>query len=87
MNDRPFSVDITLNWEGLLSCIERRGTPDRVYFIELLWDEEVQTAICDRFGLLDGLDPDDAFFEQERLVKLQRFLGYDFVWPLVASLS
>jgi uroporphyrinogen decarboxylase len=79
MVDRPFSVDITPNWEGLLSCIERRGQPDRVYFIELLWDEEVQTAICDRFGLLDGLDPDDAFLEQKRLVKLQRFLGYDYV--------
>jgi uroporphyrinogen decarboxylase len=79
MNDRPFSVDIAPNWEGLLSCIERRGTPDRVYFVELLWDEEVQTAICERFGLLDGLDPDDAFFDQKRLVKLQRFLGYDFV--------
>jgi uroporphyrinogen decarboxylase len=63
----------------LVCCIERKGTPDRVYFIELLWDEEVQTAICDRFGLLDGLDPDDAFFEQKRLVKLQRFLGYDYV--------
>jgi uroporphyrinogen decarboxylase len=79
MNDCPFSVDITPNWEGLLSCIERWGTPDRVYFIELLWDEEVQTAICDKFGLLDGLDPDDAFLEQKRLVKLQRFLGYDYV--------
>jgi uroporphyrinogen decarboxylase len=79
MNNRPFSVDISPNWEGLLNCIERRGTPDRVYFIELLWDEEVQSAICDRFGLLDGLDLGDPFFEQKRLVKLQRFLGYDYV--------
>jgi uroporphyrinogen decarboxylase len=63
----------------LVCCIERKGTPDRVYFIELLWDEEVQAAICDRFGLLDGLDPGETFFEQSRLVKLQRFLGYDYV--------
>ena len=74
-----FSVDIAPDWEGLVRCIERKGTPNRVYFIELLWDAEVQTAICDRFGLLDGLDPGDVFFEQKRLVKLQRFLGYDFV--------
>jgi uroporphyrinogen decarboxylase len=79
MNDDLLSVDITPNWEGLLNCIERRGTPDRVYFIELLWDEEVQTAICDRFGLLDGLAPDDPFFKQKRLVRLNRFLGYDYV--------
>jgi uroporphyrinogen decarboxylase len=79
MDSSPFSIAITPNWEGLLNSIQRRGTPDRVYFIELLWDEEVQRAICQRFGLLDGLDPDDTFFEQKRLVRLQRFLGYDFV--------
>jgi uroporphyrinogen decarboxylase len=75
----PFSVDITPNWEGLVRCIERKGTPDRVYLIELLWDEEIQTTICDRYGLSDGLDPGDAFYGQKRLVRLQRFLGYDFV--------
>lgn len=75
----PFSVDITPNWKGLVRCIERKGTPDRVYFIELLLDEEVQTAICRRFDLLEGLDPDDPFFEQKRQVILQCFLGYDYV--------
>lgn len=79
MNGSPFSVDITPDWEGLVSCIKRRGTPDRVHFIELLWDKEVQTAICERFSLLDGLTRGDPFFEQKRLVKLQRFLGYDYV--------
>jgi len=79
MKDHPFSAEVTPNWEGLLGCIQRQGTPDRVYFIELLWDEEIKTAMCDRFGLLDGLDADDPYFEQKRLVRLQRFLGYDFV--------
>jgi uroporphyrinogen decarboxylase len=79
MNGSPFSVDIPPDWEGLVRCIQGQGTPDRVYFIELLWDQEVQTAICERFGLLDGLAPSDPFFEQRRLVKLQRFLGYDYV--------
>jgi uroporphyrinogen decarboxylase len=73
------SVGITPNWEGLLRCIQGRGTPDRVYFIELLWDEEVQTAICERFHLLGGLDPGDPYFAHKRLVVLQRFLGYDYV--------
>jgi uroporphyrinogen decarboxylase len=75
----PFSIDITPNWEGLVRCIERKGTPDRVYYIELLWDEEIQATICDRYRLLDGLDPRDEFYGQKRLVRLQRFLGYDFV--------
>ncbi len=79
MKNSPFSVEIEPNWEGLVRCIERQGTPDRVYFIELFLDAEVQTAICERFDLLDGLDTGDPFFEQKRQVILQRFLGYDYV--------
>jgi len=63
----------------LVRCIQREGTPDRVYFIELLIDDEVQRAICDRFDLLDGLDVGDQFYRQKRQVILQRFLGYDYV--------
>ncbi len=75
----PFSVEITPNWKGLVRCIQRRGMPDRVYFIELFLDPEVQTEICQRFQLLDKLDRSDPFFEQKRQVTLQRFLGYDYV--------
>ncbi len=75
----PFSVQITPDWEGLVRCILRQGTPERVHFIELFLDPEVQDAICTRFHLLEGLDPDDPFFEQKRQVRLQRFLGYDYV--------
>jgi len=75
----PFCVEITPNWEGLVRCIQRRGTPDRVYFIELFLDPEVQTAICQRFQLLDELDRSDPFFEQKRQIILHRFLGYDYV--------
>jgi len=79
MKNGFFSVDITPDWEALVRCIKRKGTPNRVHFIELFLDGEVQTAICSRFGLLDGLDPDDLFFEQKRQIRLQRFLGYDYV--------
>ncbi len=79
MNDTLFSVDATPNWEGLVRCIERKETPDRVYNIELFLDAEVQTAICEQFGLLDGLDPADSFFQQKRQITIQRFLGYDYV--------
>jgi uroporphyrinogen decarboxylase len=79
MQNSPFPVDVTPDWEGLVRCVARQGTPDRVHFIELFLDAEVQTAICGRFDLLDGLDPGDPFFEQKRLVMVQRFLGYDYV--------
>jgi len=79
MKGSPFSIDIAPDWEELVRCIERKGMPKRVHFIELFLDAEVQTALCDRFSLLDGLDPGGPFFEQKRQVILQRFLGYDYV--------
>jgi len=79
MNKAPFSVEITPDWEALYRCIQREGTPERVHFIELFLDMEVQDAICQRYGVLDGLDPEDPFFAQKRMVRTQRFLGYEYV--------
>ena len=59
MIDSSFSTAIAPDWEAFRACIERRGTPERVHYIELLLDPEVQDALCRRFGLLDGLDVDD----------------------------
>ncbi len=67
------------DWEGLVNCILRKGTPRRVHHIELFLDGEVQDAIAKAYHLLDGLDPDDPYFEQQKQVRLQRFLGYDYV--------
>ena len=67
------------DWEALESCIRREGTPRRVHFMELFLDDEVQDAICARFGLEAGLDRADPFFAEKRQIALQRFLGYDFV--------
>jgi uroporphyrinogen decarboxylase len=79
MKNSPFTVNIRPDWEALVRCIERQGTPERVHFIELFLDREVQAAICEEFGLLHGLDPGDPFYAQQALVRLQRFLGYDYV--------
>lgn len=38
-----------------MGCIGCQGAPDRVHVVEPFLDPEVQTDICDRFGLLDGL--------------------------------
>ena len=67
------------NWQGLVDCIMRRKTPDRVYNIELFLDKEIQDAVCRRFDLLSGLDDRDPAFELRRQIRIQRFLGYDFV--------
>jgi uroporphyrinogen decarboxylase len=77
--ESPFAVPVTPDWEAFRDTIMRKGTPSRVHHIELFLDWEVQDAICRRYHLLDDLDPDDAAFPYRRMVRLQRFLGYDYV--------
>ncbi len=79
MSKSPFAIDIAPDWESLVRCIRREGTPHRVHYIELFLDAEVQQAVCERFGLLDDLDPDDLYFDLKRQIAIQRFLGYDYV--------
>ncbi len=79
MSQSPFAVDITPDWESLVRCIRRGGTPQRVHTIELFLDAEVQQAVCERYGLEEGINPADPYFDLKRQVAIQRFLGYDFV--------
>jgi uroporphyrinogen decarboxylase len=79
MSMNSFSVDFKPDWDALRDCIERKGTPGRVHHIELFLDWEVQEAVCERFDLLDGLDADDPHFHLAREIRVQRFLGYDYV--------
>ena len=79
MNRSPFCRDVKPDWEALLRCIHRDGTPQRVHHLELFLDAEVQDAICARYRLLDGLDGADPFYDLNRQVTIQRFLGYDYV--------
>jgi uroporphyrinogen decarboxylase len=75
----PFAVPVSPDWEAFRNCIMRSGTPSRVHHIELFLDAEVQDAICRRFHLLEGLDEEDPTFPFERMMRVQRFLGYDYV--------
>jgi len=79
MTYSSFRKEMPPDWEGLVDCILRKGTPDRVHHIELFLDAEVQDAVCDKFGLLGGLDQNDPFFDLQRQIEIQRFLGYDYV--------
>jgi uroporphyrinogen decarboxylase len=74
-----FSKTISPDWEGFLRCLSRQGTPRRVYFIELYIDSEMKQAICDRFGLVEDLNPSDPHFSLQREIILQCYLGYDYV--------
>jgi len=75
----PFRINVVPDWQGLLKCLRREGTPARVHFIELFLDPEVQEEICKRYDLLTGMDAGDPFFLHRRQIILQNFLGYDYV--------
>lgn len=75
----PFSVKVTPDWRGLLESIRIGGCPGRVHHIELFLDGEMQDAICREFHVLDGLDSTDPFFPLQKQIRLQAFLGYDYV--------
>ncbi len=79
MRSSPFATPVTPDWEGLVRCILRKGTPARVHHIELFLDAEVQDELCRSYDVLSGLDPRAPDWDLQRQVALQRWLGYDYV--------
>jgi len=73
---KPFEPD----GQGLIDNIARKGTPGRVYNMELFHDGEVRDAIVERFELDKGLDPKDPHFGHKRFLAFHRFLGFDYVY-------
>ena len=85
--DESFSVPVTPDWEAFRACILRQGTPKRAHHIELVLDWEIQEAVARRFHLLDDLDSDADDFALRRMLRIQRFLGYDYVRQGVDALD
>ncbi len=79
MSTSPFSRNQTPDWEQLVKCIARKGTPERVHALELFLDPEIKQLICSNYDLLGDLRADDPRYALKREVILQRFLGYDYV--------
>jgi uroporphyrinogen decarboxylase len=81
------SVPVRTDYEAFLRCLRREGTPDRVHVIELFLDGEVQEALGRRYGLLEDLNPTAPLYAHQRNLRLQQFLGYDYVRCGVDGLS
>ena len=71
--------EVKPDWEAFKACIMRRGTPKRVHHIELFLDHEIKSEIGKRFHLFDGLDPNCATYPYASEIRIQRFLGFDYV--------
>lgn len=68
------------DYEGLIdSVILRKKAPDRVYNMELFLDAEIQDAVAEMYGLMEGVSRDDPDYGMRRDIAVSRFLGYDSV--------
>lgn len=67
------------NPQGLIDNILRKGTPDRVYNIELFQDAEIRNAVAERFSLMNGVSKDDPNYERKKRIAVNRFCGWDYV--------
>ncbi len=74
-----FAREVTPDWEAFRDCLLMKGTPRRVHNIELFLDAEVEHAIVERFCLADGIRDEDPWRAEKLQIKLNRFLGYDYV--------
>ena len=53
----------------VLRCLRREGTPERVFFIELLIDEEIKAAVSEQFGLMEDVRTDDPHYVLKREIR------------------
>ncbi len=80
---RPSKTD----YEGFLDNVARKGTPERVYFAELLFDDEVEDALCERLGVVVEENVEDPYYALRRRIELHRRLGYDYVTVEVEGMA
>ncbi len=71
--ERPIALD----YRGLLDAIARKGTPKRVFHMELFQDTEIMYAIAERFSL--AADRADPHYHDKTYIAVQRFCGFDYV--------
>ena len=75
----PFDREIKPDWKEFVETILRKRTPKRVHCIELFLDAEVQAAVAKRYGLMQDWTPNEPAKGMELQIRIQRFLGYDYV--------
>ena len=74
---RGLSLPFEHDYNALLDNLRRKGTPNRVHFMELFHDAEIADAVIEKFGLEAKLDKNDPNFAYRRQIELCRFAGFD----------
>jgi len=84
--NRFLRIPVKPDWEGLRDNLLRRGTPARVFYMELYEDKEIKDRVCAVYGVGSDLNRSHPYYDLQRDIAVQRFLGYDAVvcqvdWP------
>ena len=72
-------IPVQPDCEALLSNLRLEGAPERVHYLELFLDGEVQQRIINRYGIGSDIPQNDPYRHWKIQIELQRFLGYDYV--------
>lgn len=80
---------VALDLPGAIANLRRQGTPKRVFGFEHGLEPGIKAALCERFGLDEGLDKTAADYRLQREIRIYQFLGLEFmrvfptgiVWP------
>ncbi len=70
---------VTLDLEAAIENIKRMGTPKRVFQFEHGLEPGIKDDLAQRFALTEGLDRADKHFLLQREIRLQQFLGLEFM--------
>jgi len=82
--DRSRWPVVKLDLPGALANLRREGTPRRVFQFEHGIEPGVRQALCDRFGLCDGLELGDPAYAFRRDIRIHQFVGLELLRVLVA---
>jgi uroporphyrinogen decarboxylase len=75
LKDKPIQLDLT----AAIANIKGTGTPKRVFSFEHGIEPGIKKALCKKFNLCEGLDLTDEFFLPKRQIRIQQFLGQEFM--------
>ena len=72
-------IKIELDLTAAIANIKRKGTPKRVFYFEHGLEPGMKAALCEKFNLCEDLNQTDRFFLLKRQIRIQQFLGQEFM--------
>ena len=79
MSDILNEKHVKLDLPAATANIRRKAVPSRVFHYEHGEEPGTKQALCNRFGLCEGLDTSEKYFQLRREIRIKHFLGQEFM--------